>query len=54
MNCHVHRATRVVILSPSDKIRCWDSGGVYRRQTKDLNVWIQTKLALDDHYTQID
>jgi hypothetical protein len=54
MNCHVRRATRVVILSRSDEVRCWDSGRVYRRQTKDLTVWIQTKLALDDHDTQID
>jgi hypothetical protein len=29
---------QIVIQSVSDKVRCWDSGGVYRRYAKDLNV----------------
>jgi hypothetical protein len=28
----------LVILNPSDKVRCLDSGGLYRRWVKDLNV----------------
>jgi hypothetical protein len=36
--------TRFVILSASDKVQCRDSGGVYRRCAKDLNVSAETIL----------
>src|SRR5713101_10180456 len=44
-------------LSASDKVRCWDSGGVYRRCAKNLNFKsiknIQLELESDAHQTHL-